>query len=678
MEIIRGTEFKYNHPHSIISVTDNAEVIVDAPAPPITGVRLIPFFSDKGRGNTLTYLTGVSKVRDAINKFGNPNWGKDVNYASMITHLQDGGDAVAIRLVTPEQKMSSLAITGNVKQDTAIDEVTVGYIMDADTHKRLHFGTTPTGGTAIKFNVNPVNVIFDNSGIPGDASILNDIIDYEVDLNALSADDSLNSSDNGDFKKPIMFSVYKGEGEYGKHMQLKMKNTGSKESGHTYYNAELYDSNVNKTVVSYGGVIDKKGVKTRPISLETVLRKNRFEDYMIMFNDKNLRSLGQKIIDLLLNPLKVQVLTMDINELDKTEIFVKPLEALIESLSINGLSILNLTSGGGMTGIDWLDEVLLTTNGLSTMNYINHPDNVVDDNIGPVTYDLNTGIYVNKTPEQLMIDFYNGALGDDIYSLLLNPANYILDTGYTEPIKDAINGYLSNRIENFFIEGSPTVIDSFDELIDYASTSSSNNKRVFRFSESVEVYDALNKVTVRVPITVILNKNILSFINNIDNQTSAVAGKTNGMLNNYVAGSIKPKIIRAKDKSTVAGLRMNYVTASRDGYFLDSQLADFRAEYTKMLELHNAIYISYLIPDIYKYIDSQRNYIHTNDSFNMITDSVNRLISKKGHKLRFKSISYNISYKDQYDEDTGTPTDRLDIQVHGSNKKFRILLNFIK
>ena len=677
MEIIRGSEFTHSHPHSIIKVNNDTKVVLDAPTPPTTGTIFVPFFSNKGRGNVLTHFTGSGKIRDAVSMFGDPNWGFDVNYANMIKHLQSGGDAVGIRLVTPEQKMSSLAITANITKDDTVTETVIGYILDADANNRIHFGTKPsTGATDIKVTVNPRNILFEHMSIPGDASVLEDLIDYEADIKGLSANVSLVKKDDTDYKEPIAFSVYKGHGNYGKHMQLKIKNTGSKESGHTYYNTELYDSNTSETISEYGGVIDKRSSKTRPISLETVLRKNRFEDYMISFNDVNLRDLGQKIIDDLLNPIKTQVLGMDINELDRTDVFLNPLTALIESLSINGLSILSLTAGS-VTGIDWLDT-LLTTNGLGTMNYIYNSDNISDDSLTTIDYFMDSGVYINKTPEELMIDVFQGSLGDDIYSLLLNPSNYIVDTGYTEPIKDAITGYLNERLDNFFLEGSPTIIETFDDLIDYSLTSGSENKRIFRFAENVEVYDALNDVTVRVPITVLIDNNILSFIGDINNQDDAVAGKTNGMLRDYVLGSIRPKIIRSQDKSKLADLRINYVTASRDGYFLDNQMADYRSEYTKMLELHNAIYISYLIPDIYKYIDSQRNYIHTSNSFTNLIESVNRLLNKKGHTGRFKSITYNVLYMNKYDEDTGAPTDILDVVAYGSNKKFRILLNFIK
>ena len=696
-ELIVGSNFSYAHPHSIVSIKDSAGVQVRPPAPENTGNLLIPFFSRKGEGNKYINFSGPNKLADLTKRFGSPDINYDINYTVLYDHLNAGGSATAMRLIATGQLPSASVLCMNVAR--AVDNTTLelGYVMDEDESCVLRRGALPTSGaTAITIDVPALLINYSASPFKGTASDLEDLLDYDGDMGQFSNDnygdyeeeyadllveERIGNGDSAGDRYPIAVAGYRGQGDYGKNIYMDLVGTGYDENGHKVYDLKFYDTLQQVTMETYTGVLDKRTPTTQPIALATKMRANRNSEFFFDFIANGGRSNMVHVLGWL-NDLKInmEALIADgtVEEVGMRGRYIDRIDTLISEISTKGLSCVNIASPSFFGEAD-IDN-FLTHIPVPSMLFANHADNVSDAALTKIEMDTVTAPFgtefepgVFDTPGRAIEQFFNGAKGSEIYDIIMTPSDYIIDTGYTDAIRESIIGLLATRVEMVALYNAPTHLVDPDDILSWSEQNYYNHLRVFKYPSSVETLDE-NGMRHRIPMTIPYNRNIINFY--VNGMKGSVAGIENGLLSGFIPDmtSVRPALTRSEVKSSFATNRLNYPTKNRVGIFMDGQMSDKKGVVTKMMELHNALITGRVIKTVYTYLDTQRHITEIELDFSTLTTAVNEILKQYAPLFKTAPV-YSVGYESDYDREMGIVSDTLVISPKGTIKKHKIVLD---
>lgn len=675
---IEGTMLKHTHPHTIYSVNDKTVVNDIIPTPAETGTLLTGIFTKKGTGNRVVELTGPDRLVKCKKMFGEPT-AYDVHYQKLVSHLLAGGDAYVCRLVTPNQKESAVVTSMHMETVDPVEDLYLGYVYDKNKIFRTPIPTSKVGDPAYvpitipiaeykKLKVDYVNNAFDSN--------LNDVSNFlegDGDVGKLVMDGN-GTYGASDTKKPIAVSVYSGQGKYGENMTYSMSFLNNYiDNVHPMYKLTFMDSKEGKEMASYTGIVDKYTGSTLPHSLETKVEMDEEGEFSFTFAKPGMDHFKNLLLGFL-NDIKngwlndhitSKVTNLDPNAVPEMsnryakEIFIAPLDNIIHQVELFGLGAVNL-SGGPVTGIDWLDELISfkpfgSTEGVTApIAFVNLDQTVIDTVADKV--DPETNIYPfsdEHTPVELLTNFYGRSTNKEVAGYLenrlLTPVDYIMDPwgyGGYEDLLLAIKGLCETRMDVIAIYNAPTYIEEADEATDYVKFNTTNSTKMFRFINNY--WSGLTEGAK--PITGELYLLMLALY-----QTNDI----NSLVRSYVGvdkDTVRPIVFKLDDKDILWDYRGNYLTYiyRNQAMMIDGDLCDKPGVKTSLHEMQNQITLGKAIKALHRFLDRDRNKIQYSDSFTGLINSCNEILATYSPNMTF-----NAYFASEQDRGNNKVTDEI-------------------
>ena len=279
-----------------------------------------------------------------------------------------------------------------------------------------------------------------------------------------------------------------------------------------------------------------------------------------------------------------------------------------------------------------------------------------------------------KIIHDLFIDAFSGKANPEIRSLYANPADYIIDFGYPEPVKQAMYNFAkSYRDDIQLIFNVRTSAVSLMESIDYKKRLNYSGRNCMWLPGNFEWIDTYSSRSIRVPQSFALIPTLLQHYESGYDQ--AIAGVYRGALQLVEPGSGRGfGNMTLDEKDELAKVGLNIMSVYQDNrVYLDSQLMNYKLEEVSSLqEFHNNSIINRIIKDLYKTLQVYKHILTSENSVQRVQEVINRELTKYNGKVA--SLNYVAKFDSSYDKAVGQLSHYLDIQFNNTIKYHHISL----
>lgn len=665
----------YKSPHVYHTVEDNS-VVPGITVSVNSGTLFTPIYSEKGPTDVVKYFSGPTAMTDMINTFGQPNARKlGLAYTAAYEHVQAGGNVALISV-----KDSSATCAGFIvnlvletkNSDNSAIKKTLGWIKpdgsafikdpNADISKR----PSNVSQDHIVHQVESARISFEVEEISGIKNV--DTLRLLVNSKFVTA-----KSTTGNKRSfPFIYGLYKGKGKYGNNFRILFNTLGRTQNGKPYFETNIYDRRETSFVPTTKHPVSLSTIRidSDPLFIERRYGKpySSGDFFVGTLDNMQFDFIGKEIKKVLdglslfpttssLAGLAAQNMEEDLQE--TRELFDEPEDddfhrlSLIDPTDLEGLNdfinAANLSSADFSGGSEGVLEELSKRGWNWDDTYNTAPQNAPAKN--------------EKVLQTLFANAYQGINSQDVFNLIANPCDYIIDMGYPMEVKKAMVTFSTNRDDVQILFNAPLDKVDLSQLLAWKQGFDIKGRNIYYYPGSFEYVDNKTDRSFRVPETFAVMYNVLSHYK--DNGFSLpVAGIEHGSITGVESGSGRGfgnMSLKENDRLYSAGF--NICSSFTEGLvYLDSQKSNYLlTEVSALQEFHNNSITNRILKKLYLSLQYEKHRLNSPESVAKIVFKIdNELKSEFVGKVR--NLSYEGAFESSYAESIGQMTHSIGIQ----------------
>ena len=665
----------YKSPHVYHTVEDNS-VVPGITVSVNSGTLFTPIYSEKGPTDVVKYFSGPTAMTDMINTFGQPNARKlGLAYTAAYEHVQAGGNVALISV-----KDSSATCAGFIvnlvletkNSDNSAIKKTLGWIKpdgsafikdpNADISKR----PSNVSQDHIVHQVESARISFEVEEISGIKNV--DTLRLLVNSEFVTA-----KSTTGNKRSfPFIYGLYKGKGKYGNNFRILFNTLGRTQNGKPYFETNIYDRRETSFVPTTKHPVSLSTIRidSDPLFIERRYGKpySSGDFFVGTLDNMQFDFIGKEIKKVLdglslfpttssLAGLAAQNMEEDLQE--TRELFDEPEDddfhrlSLIDPTDLEGLNdfinAANLSSADFSGGSEGVLEELSKRGWNWDDTYNTAPQNAPAKN--------------EKVLQNLFANAYQGINSQDVFNLIANPCDYIIDMGYPMEVKKAMVTFSTNRDDVQILFNAPLDKVDLSQLLAWKQGFDIKGRNIYYYPGSFEYVDNKTDRSFRVPETFAVMYNVLSHYK--DNGFSLpVAGIEHGSITGVESGSGRGfgnMSLKENDRLYSAGF--NICSSFTEGLvYLDSQKSNYLlTEVSALQEFHNNSITNRILKKLYLSLQYEKHRLNSPESVAKIVFKIdNELKSEFVGKVR--NLSYEGAFESSYAESIGQMTHSIGIQ----------------
>jgi len=665
----------YKSPHVYHTVEDNSVV------PGITisvnsGTLFTPIYSEKGPTDVVKYFSGPTAMTDMINTFGQPNTRKlGLAYTAAYEHVAAGGNVALISVkdssATCAGFIVNLVIETKETNNTAIKK-TLGWIKPDGSA----FVEDPTADVSrrpgnvsqdhIVHQIESARIRFEVEEISGVKNV--DTLKLLVNTKFVAA-----KSSTGNKKVfPFIYGLYKGKGKYGNNFRMLFNTLGRTQNGKPYFETNVYDRRETSFVERTKQPVSLSTIRidSEPLFIERRYAKpiSTGDFYIGTLDNMQFNHIGKEIKKVLdglnlfpftssLGGLAAQALEEDWQE--AKDLFDEP-----DDDDFHRMSLVDPTNLEGV-------GKFLDTNNLTSADFTGGSEGVLEDLSKrgwnwDDTYNVASGGSLEKQEkvlQNLFANAYQGINSQDVFNLIANPCDYIIDMGYPMEVKKAMVTFSTNRDDVQILFNAPLDKVDISQLLAWKQGFDIKGRNIYYYPGSFEFVDNKTDRSFRVPETFAVMYNVLSHYKN-NGFALPVAGIEHGSITGVETGSGRGfgnMSLKENDRLFEAGF--NICSSFTEGLvYLDSQKSNYLlTEISALQEFHNNSITNRILKKLYMSLQYEKHRLNSPEAVSKITFKIdNELKSEFVGKVR--DLSYSGAFESSYAESIGQMTHAIGIQ----------------
>lgn len=681
---------QYVVPH-VFSTVEDGSVVPGITTSINTGVLFTPIYTEKGPTGVVKYFSGPTAAADLLETFGNPNTRKlGLPYTAAVEHVQAGGHVAVISVkhesATNAGFIVNLVIDSKIDKGSGPEQVkkNLGWI-ESDGSGFVKDLSASDSPNAVKpstnhqlHSINSKRIYFELAEVKD----INSIDELEYKVQGLY-DTEANKSVKGDkIVFPLIWGLYKGKGNYGNNYQMHFNTLNRTVQGRPYFEANIFD----KRSAEY--VRDGK----QPVSLSTdridgvpLFIQRRYQtpyssgDFYVNTLDNNeLNHIGKLIQE------EIKKITLFPNGADLGGAEAKALAAEVEDLKksfdLPEDDDYHRLSNFDPTNLEVLNNVFNCTK-LMTADFSGGSEGILEE-VARKGFDWESVFNTaptgrpkkeEKVLQQIFAKAFLGSYTSDVFNLLTNPCDYVIDMGYPAEVKKAMVNFAAQRDDVQIIYNAPVSINSISEALAWKQGFNQKGRNFYYYPGSFNYVDSRTDKSFRVPQSFAMMYNILDhYLRNGFDQP--IAGLENGVITGVEAGSQRgfgDMSLKENERLYKAGF--NIVSSHSEGLlYADSQKANYLlTEISALQEFHNNSIINRILKKLYLSLQFEKHRLNSPESVAKIVAKINyELQSEFSHKVR--DLQYEGLFESSYAEAIGLMKHRLNIQFFVSIKYHHI------
>lgn len=665
----------YKSPHVYHTVEDNS-VVPGITVSVNSGTLFTPIYSEKGPTDVVKYFSGPTAMTDMLNTFGQPNARKlGLAYTAAYEHVQAGGNVALISV-----KDSSATCAGFIvnlvletkNSDNSAIKKTLGWIKpdgsafikdpNADISKR----PSNVSQDHIVHQVESARISFEVEEISGIKNV--DTLRLLVNSKFVTA-----KSTTGNKRSfPFIYGLYKGKGKYGNNFRILFNTLGRTQNGKPYFETNIYDRRETSFVPTTKHPVSLSTIRidSDPLFIERRYGKpySSGDFFVGTLDNMQFDFIGKEIKKVLdglslfpttssLAGLAAQNMEEDLQE--TRDLFDEPDDddfhrlSLIDPTDLEGLNdfinAANLSSADFSGGSEGVLEELSKRGWNWDDTYNTAPQNAPAKN--------------EKVLQNLFANAYQGINSQDVFNLIANPCDYIIDMGYPMEVKKAMVTFSTNRDDVQILFNAPLDKVDLSQLLAWKQGFDIKGRNIYYYPGSFEYVDNKTDRSFRVPETFAVMYNVLSHYK--DNGFSLpVAGIEHGSITGVESGSGRGfgnMSLKENDRLYSAGF--NICSSFTEGLvYLDSQKSNYLlTEVSALQEFHNNSITNRILKKLYLSLQYEKHRLNSPESVSKIVFKIdNELKSEFVGKVR--NLSYEGAFESSYAESIGQMTHSIGIQ----------------
>lgn len=684
---VNGT-LLYKSPHVFHTIKDesiSAGVSTSAGA----GCLFTPIYTDKGPTGKVKFFTGGSAAADLKEMFGLPNTRKlGMAYTQAYEHALQGGNVAVVSVkhesATNAGFIINMIVETKEENNTAIKK-TLGWIkLDGSA-----FLEDPNADPDNK----PSNVSQDHNV----HQIESYRVRFEVEkIENIKNIDSLKLLVNSKFSAaklnttatkrtfPFIYGMYNGKGVYGNNFRIIFENLGrTAQGGYPYFQASIYD---RKTSTFVQGTTQPVSLSTVRVDSSPLFIERRYDttfstgDFTInCIDNAQMNFIGSEIKKLLGNiTLFPNTASLAGVEAEALEEELKDVKALFDDPEDDDFHKLSLIDP---TNLEDLGKFFKASN-LDVYDFSGGSEGVLA-NLSKEGWDWDRQYNTaevgqpaknEKVLQDLFVNAFTGVTTPDVFNLLTNPCDYVIDIGYPLEVKKSMVTFSTNRDDVQILFSAPIDKVDVNQAIAWKRSFNITGRNIYYYTGSFEYVDTRSDKAFRVPTSFFVMYNLLKHYNT--GFVNPVAGIENGALSFYEPNSGRGygnTSLKDNDKLYDAGF--NIISTHTEGLiYLDSQRSNYLLTETSKLQLmHNDSVINRILKKLYLLLQYEKHRLNSPESIAKVTSKIeNELRSEFEGKVA--GLIYSGAYESVYAENIGMFTHDIGVQLYGEMLYHKILL----
>ena len=665
----------YKSPHVYHTVEDNS-VVPGVSVSINSGTLFTPIYSEKGPTDVVKFFSGPTALSDMVNTFGQPNTRKlGLAYTAAYEHVVGGGNVALISVKDSSATCAGFIVNMVVEtknSDNSAIKKTLGWIKpdgsafvedpNADVSRR----PSNVSQDHIVHQIESARISFEVEQISGIKNV--DTLKLLVNSKFVAA-----KSATGNKKVfPFIYGLYKGKGKYGNNYRMVFNTLGRTQNGKPYFESNIYDKRETTFVESTKHPVSLSTIRIDSDPLFIERRYNRpyssgdffigtLDNMQFNFIGKELK----KILDGLnlfpttasLAGLVAQNMEEDLEE--ARDLFDEPTDDDFHRLSLID-----------PTDLEDLNKFMAVQN-LQSADFSGGSEGVLEDlskrgwnwddtyNVAPTGQPEKN----EKVLQTLFANAYQGINSQDVFNLIANPCDYIIDMGYPMEVKKAMVTFSTNRDDVQVLFNAPIDKVDISQLIAWKQGFDIKGRNIYYYPGSFEYVDGKTDRSFRVPTTFSVMFNVLNHYKD-KGYALPVAGIDNGSISGVESGSGRGfgnMSLKENDRLYSAGF--NICTSFSEGLvYLDSQKANYLlTEISALQEFHNNSITNRILKRLYVSLQYEKHRLNSPESVGKIVSKIdNELKSEFVGKVR--NLSYQGAFESSYAESIGQMTHAIGIQ----------------
>lgn len=669
-----GKDLRFSFPHVLYSgLIDESGSQNATGSGPNAGVLLSGFFAGKGVDSMLTKYTDLSSF---IEDYGRPNTNKfGIMHQHIYNWLQGGGHAVVCSLKPEDAAVSNVVLSTNItKEDGAFCWI--------QSTGDITFESTEAGEDGKPVTLKLLKLELDQRSF----NDVQSMAELNVEVTGI-ADKTI--TDVKPALIPLDSIIYAGRTNYGDNISINLETSGKNVGlfGTPVKNMSVYDAFENDNIHTGYPVSSQEDA-----ILDGVL-KTQLSD-----------AINEYIPEL-------NALMLDSHRLEADGIFethLKEMKAAIEALitagTIDGIALTEAGEDKLDAIVADIDKLLLEFDTGLDIAYINRLPifggestedvynrfykcgdlskiTLKNGSNGSLTsmrkfdWNFSTGegeAKVNHV-QQLLSDFYNGVITKDIYDVVHNNADVIVDVGFPLTVQNACSGLNAKRDEITFLTSCPISLDTPEKVKTWIGTWNPHNPAMLKVVNHADYADPITNKVARYPITFFMTNVLLSFFKN--GYKTPISGQ---VIDGFVTGSLLPNYTSCEDEdlNLIYTKNCNYLSP-RDSisYYLDGQMTnDNMNDQALGKEFHNRVIASRIAKKFYVSLSMKKHLLDEPGGI----DKVRGLLTDEADEFANKvdKIETKLYFAKPIDEIMGFYTFEVTTYPYGTVKgyKFRQIM----
>ena len=652
-----------------------------------TGTLFCPIYAEKGVDGVVKYFSGISGYEQLIEEYGEPNISRfGLPYTAVTAHMLRGGNVVTL-LCKPEDAINAGFIVylqiETKNEDQSSIEKTLGWIKTdgsgfvEDPYADTEAGLPRPTVQHIVHKIYTSRISFVSKEIKN----VRNIDDLTLIVQADFETEYQKKVPGSKRLFPLIYGLYNGKGSYGNNYEFITKKGPMKISGgRPTYETFIRDSRLSKTLAGTQQVVTLNndiydGV---PLYIEGQYKPYTAGDKFSIraIDEISMNQLGKIIYDLF-DRTKLftsgatlggtQALALEERVRVLKELFVKPKDPNYTALQY--LNIADMSDLGAIFNVQNIGRIKFTG---GTDGVLANEEKFDWEKSFTITQGNTTKtspVYV-----EMFKKAFTGQYTREIFSGYANPANYIIDMGFPNAVKEAIIGFSEKRDDMQVVFNAPVSCKTETEAINWKMKFNYFNRNYLYCPGNFEYLDNISNRTTRVPMSFALMNNILNHYQNGYDKSLA------GTINDGLITDIQPNTYRALGDMSLDSndklLRAGFVTCKhyRNGMlYLNSQKTNYKLqEISSLQEFHNNSIINQILKTLYILLQDDLHRLTSAEELAVIQAHVKDALAIFEPKV--EKLIYKASFKNPFDKSYGLVTHQISIVFYNTIKYHHIAI----
>lgn len=681
---------RYVVPHVFSTVVDGS-VVPGITTSAITGTLFTPIYTEKGPTGVVKYFTGTQAAANLINTFGQPNTRKlGLPYTAAYEHAMAGGDVAVISVKHDSATNAGFVVNLVIEsKDSASQKIekTLGWILAdgsgfvADSTANAASTNKPTPAHQLH-KVESRRVYFEVVELKDINS--SDELELKVKTDFKTEIDKTVPGDKRSF--PLIWGLYKGKGNYGNNFQFQFNTTGQTVKGRPYFEMQVYDRRAQEFVPSTKQQVSLSSdrIDTEPLFITRKYQYPYNEDFYVnTLENYEFNKIGEiiekelKAVNLFPNGATTagaEAESLNARKEDLALDFALPEDEDYHRMSyfdpsdlgelkdfFVGEDLVSARFTGGSEGV--LEEV--AQKGFDWDMVFN-------------TAPTGSPKKEEKVLQQIFVKAFIGGYTSNVFNLLTNPCDYVIDMGYPLEVKKAMASFGTKRDDVQILFNAPLRSNSISEALAFKQSFNVKGRNIYYFPGSFNYVDTRTDKSSRVPQTFAMMFNVL---NHYQRQFSdPIAGMDNGVISGVEPNSGRgygDMSLEENERLYKAGY--NILSAHAEGLlYSDSQKSNYLlTEISSLQEFHNNSIVNRILKKLYLSLQYEKHRLNSADSVAKITYKIdNEIKSEFANKV--KEVNYQGYFESTYAENIGLMQHRLEIRFFNTIKYHHIYIKALQ